>query len=358
MTLNALVYDFEMRERVRVPVTVYGIDAWMDAAIDVAFGGRIARTMRRYIWLPDAKRPARLVTRERVVPRVVETVETKQGVVTRRTEVRHLTECSTALIPRSRLHEQTETTEVCPNTEERSDTRAMLEILLQQLKRDYHTRGLNVSGIYRELTARLAEATDTAIVARLKREAWQYKEANRLSIKLFNAFNTHAVARQAGLESEPLCDAFSLRVVRGSGFTMTQTFADGARRFIVAQPILHMIPTLSGKTIGGFARALHDLPRQEQERVRYAFRERNERLYGRVRDGLLAELRRASSGKLRYFRWAFYAGNKPEHPIHTLTREDCAAAWELLKERSQSALSPAMPVTGTTAVTPLAASAA
>ncbi len=358
VTLTALVYDFEMRERVRVPVTVYGIDAWMDAAIDVAFGGRIARTMRRYIWLPDAKRPSRLVTRERVVPRVVEAVETKQGVVTHCTEVRHFIERSTDLVPRSRLHEQTETADVCPNTEERSDTRSLLEILLQQLKRDYHARGLNLSGIYRELTARLAEATDTAIVARLKREAWQYKEANRLSIKLFNAFNTHAVARQAKLEAEPLREARAYRVVSGSGFTMTQTFADRARPFIVAQPILHMIPTLSGKTINDFARALHALPRQEQERVRCAFRERNERLYGRVRDGLLAELRRASSGKLRYFRWAFYAGNKPEHPIHTLTREDCATAWELLKERSQSAVSPAMPVTGTTAVIALASTAA
>ncbi|MDQ3687767.1 MAG: hypothetical protein M3430_19500 [Acidobacteriota bacterium] len=344
VTLTAFMRDPETRERVRVPITVYGIDSWLDAAIDEAFGGRVARTMRRYIWLPDTKRPARFVTRERVVPRVVEIEETKQDVVTHRTEVRYCVESSTALVPCSRLHEQTETVDVCPSTEERGETRAVLEILLQGLKRDYHTRGLNVCGIYRELTARLAEATDTAIVARLKREAWQYKEANLLSIKLFNAFNTHALAYQAKLEAELLREMRTHRVVSGAGFTMTRTFANGARAYIVAQPILNRIPSLTGKTLGDFAHEIHQLPRQEQERVRRAFSEGNPRLYARVRDGLIVELERASGGKLRYFRWAFYAGNKPEHPIHTLTREDQAAAWELLKARSNPHITPTLPL--------------
>jgi len=124
---------------------------------------------------------------------------------------------------------------------------------------------------------------------------------------------------------------------------MTQTIASGARPFLVAQPLLHAIPTLTGKGIADFARALHALPRQEQERVRSAFSERNPRIYARVRDGLRAELNRASAGKLRYFRWAFYAGNKPEHPVHTLTREDQAAAWELLKARSNRPTIPQLP---------------
>lgn len=309
VTLTAFVRDRGTRERVRVPITVYGIDAWMDAAIDEAFGGRVARTVRRYVWLPDTKNSARPV----------------------------------AQTPRARLHEQTETIEVCPNPGERAQARAILEVLLQRLKRDYHTRGLHESAIYRELSARLAATTDTGVVARLKREAWQYKEAARFSIKLFNAFNTHAVARQAALEAEPLREARTHRVVQGRGFTMTQTFADGARQFIVAQPLLHTIPTLTGKGIADFARALHSLPRQEQERVRREFAAHNLQLYVRVRDGLLAELKRASAGKLRYFRWAFYAGNKPEHPVHILTREDQAAAWELLKARSSCPMTPQLP---------------
>lgn len=118
---------------------------------------------------------------------------------------------------------------------------------------------------------------------------------------------------------------------------MTQTFTGAPRKYIVAQPILNMIARLNGRGITDFARALGGLPRQEQERVRVSFRERNPQLYARVRDGLIGELERASASKLRYFRWALFPGNKPEHPVHTLTREDQSAAWELLKARSQVA---------------------
>jgi hypothetical protein len=319
-----------------VPVVVYGIDTWMDAAIDEAFGGRVARTTRRYVWLPDTKRTPLRLTRETVVPRAVETEVVRQGVKSRGREIRHFIKRDADLISRSRLHEQTETVDVCPNPEERAEAREVLEVLLQKLKRDYHTRGLNVSAVYRELTARLEAARDTAEVANLKREAWQHKEAGRLSFKLFTAFNTHAIARQAKLEAEPLCEERPHRVVQGCGFTMTQTFADGARKFIVAQPVLNMIARLSGRGITDFTRALHGLPRQEQERVRASFRERNPQLYARVRDGLIGELERASGSKLRYFRWALFPGNKPEHPVHTLTREDQSASWEFLKARSES----------------------
>lgn len=333
--LTATLRDTETRERVNVPVAVYGIDTWMDAAIDEAFGGRVTRTARRYVWLPDTKRPARPVVREQVVPRAVVTKIVKHGETIQKREVRHLIERTVALVPRSRLHEQTETVEVCPNPEERLEAREVLEVLFQKLRKDYHTRGLNASAVYRDLTARLAAMTDTGAIASLKREAWQHKEAGRLSTKLFTAFNTDAAVRQARLEAEPLREARAHRVVRGEGFTMTQTFTDGLHRFIIAQPSLNLIPTLSGRTVGDLAVALSHLPRQEQERVRRSFRERSPRLYARVRDGLRAEIERASAPKLRYFRWAFFPGNKPEHPVHTLTREDQAAAWELLKSRSK-----------------------
>lgn len=335
------VREFETRQRISVPAVFYGIDTWMDAAIDEAFGGRVARTLRRYIWVPEPKRPACLVTREEVTPRVVDVETPKHSVTTRAKQLRHFISRTTASVPRSRLHEQTEAVEVCPNPEERAEARAVLDVLLNKLKIDYHTRGLNQSAVYRDLSIRLAEATDTAVIARIKKEAWNQKEAGRLSVKLFSALNTHASVRQATLEAGPMRESREFRVVRGEGFTMTKTYSDGAHQFIVAQPLLSIIPTLTGKTLGEFAAALHPLPRQEQERVRRHFAKGNPRLYARVRDGLRAELERASMKKLCYFRWAFYAGNKPEHPVHTLTRTDLAAAWELLKSRSQPGAAPA-----------------
>ena len=343
VVVNAFVRDPETRERTIVPTLVYGIDSWMDAALDEAFGERVRRTSRRYVWLTDTKRKPRAAVRERIIPRLMEVEETKRGATTRRREIRHFVEREVVSIPRSRLHEQTETIEVCADAEERAEARAVLETLLDHLKRDCHTRGLNQSASYRQLSARLESARDTAVVAAIKREAWQDKEAGRLSFKLFTALNTRASARQAGLETEPLTELRSHRLIFGAGFTMTQTFADGARPFIVAQPLLNKIPQLTGKTIGDFARALHLLPRQERERVRRAFGERNPQLYGRVRDGLNVEISRASQGRLRYFRWAFYAGNKPEHPVHILTREDQSAAWEMLKRRALSGTTPLLP---------------
>jgi hypothetical protein len=189
--------------------------------------------------------------------------------------------------------------------------------------------------VYRALVERLAPATDTGDIAGLKKEAWEHKEKRRLSLKLFTAFNTRADVRQAALECVPLRVRRSYRIVRGAGFTMTQAYEGGARRVIVAQPLLNRVESLTGRTVGDFAAELHGLPRQERERVCVAFRQRNPRLYERVRDGLRVELLKASEGKLRYFRWAFYSGNKPDHPVHTLTREDKAAAWELLKSLSR-----------------------
>lgn len=343
VVVSSYIRDPEKRERVAVPTLAYGIDSWLDAKLDETFSTRVTRSQRRLISIPDRKRPSREMVRERVVAREVEAEMVKHGETIRSCEVRHFIVREAATIPRLRLHEQIETMEVCPDAEERNETRAVLEVLLDHLKRDCHTRGLNLSASYRQLTTRLEAARDTAIVAAIKREAWQEKEAGRLSFKLFTALNTRASALQAGLEATPLTELRPHRVVAGCGFTMTQTFADGAHKFIVAQPLVNRITQLTGKAIGDFARALHSLPRQERERVRRAFSECNPQLYGRVRDGLKVEISRASQARLRYFRWAFYAGNKPEHPIHTLTREDQSAAWEMLKERALSGTTPLLP---------------
>lgn len=334
--LSSLARDRRTGERYESPVTVYGLDTWLDYAIEALYSERTSRTVRHLICVPQPKFPRVQIVREMIVPQTVLVETTKRGVTTRTNEVRHTVRRVEDSIVRSRLHEQTSIIEVCTYAAEREQTRAVLDILLERWKSDYHTRGLNSCAVYRTLTARLNAATDTAEIARLKKDAWDYKEQKRLSVKLFTGLMTYAKARQATLENAPLRETRTHRIVRGAGFTMTKTYADGeCHKVILAQPLLNRLESLTGKTLGEFAAALHDLPRQEQDRVRRAFQERNSHLCGRVRDGLRAELLKASTGRLRYFRWAFYARNKPEHPFHLLTREDQAAAWELLKELSQ-----------------------
>ncbi len=335
--------DPRTRERFETKVVVYGLDTWLDAAIGAIYHERVIRTVRHLISVPLLRRPPRTVRMEAVVPYLAAVCETRHGVTNRTRVLRHALRRVDVSLPASRLHEQTSTVEVCPHSAEREQTRAVLEVLLERLRSDCHTRGLHASAVYRELVAQLAPATDTGHVARLKKEAWEHKENRRLSLKLFTAFNTRADVRRAALESVPLRVRRAHRIVHGAGFTMTRTYAGGERSVIITQPLLNRIESLTGRTLGGFAAALHELPRQEKERVCVAFRQRNPRLYGRVRDGLGAELRKASEGKLRYFRWAFYAGNKPDHPVHTLTREDRAAAWELLKSLSRGGESTPVP---------------
>ena len=247
------------------PVEVFGLDAWLDYAVDELYHERVERTARQVLVVMQPGRP-------------------------------------------SRLHEQIYPVEVCPDAEERARTRAVLETLLARWQSDCHTRGLHASPVYRDLTRQLTEARDTAVIARLKRAAWQHKEQGCLSLKLFTSWLTRAKVREATLISAPQTDA---RQVNGV-----------TRNFVIAQPLLHCVSTLAGATIGAFNQQLNGLPRQEQNRVREAVQRDNEPFYARVRDGLNAELRKSSASRLRYFKWAFYGQNKPEHPFHLLTPDD------------------------------------
>jgi len=184
------------------------------------------------------------------------------------------------------------------------------------------------------MSKRVRTSIDTAEIAGLKKEAWDHKEEGRLSLKLFTALTTQASVRQAALQTQPLREERTQTIVRGAGFTMTYTFSDRPRKFIVAHQLMTEAKAVGGKTVADFARRLNALPRQERERVRGTLRQENPHFYARVRDGLQTEIERASQKKLGYFRWALYPGNKPEHPVHALTGDDQAAAWALLRFRS------------------------
>lgn len=330
------VRDPETRERIRVPGVVYGLDTWLDAMIDGVYSERVFRTIRKSVLVPDLKLRTRKIIHEAVVPYIAVVEKQKHGASFLMKEIRHRIVRQELVVPAARWHEQTEIIEVCPHSDERERTRAVIEVLLGRLKESCHTRALNTSVIYRETSAQIRDCCDTAALARIKKQAWDDKEQGRLSLKLFTALMTQAGARQARLEGELLRETRTHRIVCGDGFTMTQTFADGSRSFVIVQPLMNRIASLNGKTINEFAAALTSLPRQEKERVRCEFQRHNPHFYTRVRDGLRCELEKSSDAKLRYFRWAFYTGNRPEHPFHTLTSRDQAAAWELLKTLSSS----------------------
>jgi hypothetical protein len=48
---------------------------------------------------------------------------------------------------------------------------------------------------------------------------------------------------------------------------------------------------------------------------------------------LLREVETATPAKLRYLSWAFYRGNQPEHPVHSLPGQMVRRIWETLKTR-------------------------
>jgi hypothetical protein len=284
VTLPSYLFDSRTGERFSVPYTVFGLDTWLGYAIDAVYNKRVVRTVLNLVVVPVVRQ-------------------------------------ANGTIVRTKLHEQISTIEVCPHTIEREQTRVVLEILLERWKSDFHLRGLNTNTIYRELTKQIDASNDTWEIARIKKEAWSHKEQGRLSIKLFTSLMTRANVRQSALENEPLKE--------------TRAGENGARKFVVIQPLLNRIPKLMGGTLCDFALQLHCLPRQEKERVRASFQSLNPQLYSRVLDGLLTELEKATPKRLSYFLWAFYPGNKPEHPVHTLRSEDQSAAWELLKEFSR-----------------------
>lgn len=279
LLLNAYRRDPRTGRREAFPVEACGLDTWLDYAVDELYHERVERIARQVLVIVQ---PGRAPF----------------------------------------LHEQTYTVEVCPDAAERTQTRAVLETLLARWRSDYHTRALHDSAVYRDFDRQLRAARDTAVIARLKREAWQHKEQGGLSLKLFTAWLTRAKVREAHLISRPLRE--------------TRESQGQTRAVILAQPLLHRIAALSGATINDFNQQLAALPRQEQNRVRAAAQQENPTFYARVRDGLQAELRKSSPARLRYFKWAFYGANKLEHPFHLLTPDDQAAAWSLLKELSQN----------------------
>lgn len=236
---------FQLEEVVK---TSYGIDTWIEYSLENIYN-RTTRThmMRRCV---------------SVMPKVA----SRDGL-------------KLATSPRAFLYERVSNAEVFPFAEEHREAHTILDVLFAKLKADVHMRALNTSDLYRELYAQIPNATDTAALARLRKQAWDLKQEGRLSLKFFTLLNTFAEVRIARLETEPL------RVQVREG--------DRVRIFQTAQPVIHSLGTATGKKLSDIARRICNLPRQEQERVAHALKVRNPELYSRIRDGLCRQIEQA-----------------------------------------------------------------
>lgn len=157
---------------------------------------------------------------------------------------------------RVQMFTSTSTIMVNPEAETRSFVQQVLEILLDQMKADFHLRGQRYSDLYKTFHRRIRTARDTAIVAATIKEAFQAKEARTISLGLFTALNTSAKLQRWQLESERVSAACSR---------------------------------------------------------------------------LLEEIRKASTQKRMFLRWAMFGDNQPAHAIHQLPRQEKARVWDALK---------------------------
>lgn len=85
------------------------------------------------------------------------------------------------------------------------------------------------------------------------------------------------------------------------------------------------------------ARQLGSLPLKHFTTLKTVAQLQRERLHSaplsRAAFQLLKEINNASQAKLKFFAWACYGNNQPQHPIHSLPAQEQARVWEAIKSR-------------------------
>lgn len=222
------------------------------------------------------------------------------------------------------LFEYTYTVSVYPNREERQYVREVLDILLQNMQRDFILRTMNRSTAFRQFHNRIAKASDLRTLVDVIKQAYQARLQKLINIKMFTALNTLYVCKRANIESTPL------RITEQRDGTL--------RTFVPAIPVIAMAEQIPVPQLRTLAMTLHTLPQQEQERVRKLFRQKRPNLYELILKGLSERIRNSSQARRMYYRFAFYTDwktgrpNEPHNMIHLLTAADTASLWETLKE--------------------------
>ena len=225
---------------------------------------------------------------------------------------------------RTSLFEYTYTVSVHQNREERQYVREVLDILLQNMQRDFVLRSMNRSNAFRTFHNKIANASDLRTLIEVIKDAYQARLQKAINIKMFTALNTLYQCKRANFEST------AMRITREE---------DGQlRTFMPAAPVIALAKQLKARELRTLAISIHTLPAQEQERVRKIFRQERPVEYQRIIDGLTTMIHNASQSKRLYLRFAFYVDRKTGRPneshnmIHLLTAADTALIWQQVKE--------------------------
>lgn len=225
---------------------------------------------------------------------------------------------------RTSLFEYTYTVSVDPNREERQYVRQVLEILLQNMQRDFLLRSLNRSSTFRQFHNRITNACELRTLVDVIKDAYQARLQKLINIKMFTALNTLYECKRANFES--------------TGLRITEDRNGRLRTFVPAIPVIALAEQIPVPELRTLAITMHTLPQQEQERVRKLFRQKRPEVYARILDGLSTRIQNSSQAKRMYYRFAFYVDrktgrpNEPHNMIHLLTAADTATLWQQLKQ--------------------------
>ena len=225
---------------------------------------------------------------------------------------------------RTSLFEYTYTVSVYRNREERQYVREVLDILLQNMQRDFVLRSMNRSNAFRTFHNGIANASDLRTLIEVIKGAYQARLQKAINVKMFTALNTLYRCKRANLEST------AMRITTEAGGQL--------RTFMPAARVIALAKTLKARELRTLAINIHTLPAQEQERVRKIFRQERPVEYQRIIDGLTTMIQNASQSKRLYLRFAFYVDrktgrpNEPLNMIHLLTAADTALIWQQVKE--------------------------
>ena len=222
--------------------------------------------------------------------------------------------------------EYTLTKSVYPNGEEREYCREILDVLIDQMQRDFIFRTLNRSKLFRTFYNAINAASDIRSLITIIQDAYQARLAHTINVKMFTTLNTLYTTKRARLESTLM--------------RLTKEVGGQIRTFIPAVPVLELAKTIPTKQLRTLATAMHTLPDREPEKISRFLQAHRSSVYNAIFAGLLKIVEEANQNKRMYLRFAFYKNrqtgcpNEPHNMIHLLTAADTATIWNRLIELS------------------------